>query len=125
MTNLTAATGFATFMITGNDLLFEFGLVTSINVMCVYLLTLLIVPIMYSYMSVPKEKHLYHLSKNYISSLLDWIQETVRNRKKYVYTVYAILLVISLFGVSRMKVSGSLIGEMPKTASFFKDIVFF
>jgi len=125
MTNLTAATGFAAFMITGNELLFEFGLVTSINVMCVYLLTLLIVPIMYSYMSVPKEKHLYHLSKNYIVSLLDWIQETVRNRKKYVYTVYAILLVTSLYGVSRMKVSGSLIGEMPKTASFFKDIVFF
>ena len=125
MTNLTAATGFATFMITGNELLFEFGLVTSINVMCVYLLTLLIVPIMYSYMSVPKEKHLYHLSKNYIASLLDWIQDTVRNRKKYVYTVYATLLVISLFGVSRMKVSGSLIGEMPKSASFFKDIVFF
>jgi uncharacterized protein len=125
MTNLTAATGFATFMITGNELLFEFGLVTSINVMCVYLLTLLIVPIMYSFMSVPKEKHLYHLSKNYISSLLDWIQDTVRNRKKYVYAVYAVLLVISLFGVSRMQVSGSLIGEMPKTAAFFKDIVFF
>jgi predicted RND superfamily exporter protein len=125
MTNLTAATGFATFMITGNELLFEFGLVTSINVMCVYLLTLLIVPIMYSFMSVPKEKHLYHLSKNYISSLLDWVQDTVRNRRKIVYTIYGSLLVVSLVGLSQMKVSGSLIGEMPKTASFFKDIVFF
>lgn len=125
MTNLTAATGFATFMITGNELLFEFGLVTSINVMSVYLLTLLIVPIMYSFMSVPKEKHLYHLSKNYISSLLDWIQNTVRYRRKIVYTIYGLLLAISLFGVFRMKVSGSLIGEMPKSASFFKDIVFF
>ena len=71
MTNLTTAIGFATFMITGNDLLFEFGLVTSINVISVYLLTLFIVPIIYSFMPLPKEKHLYHLTKTYISTLLN------------------------------------------------------
>ena len=58
MTNLTTAIGFATFMITGNDLLFEFGLVTSINVVIVYLLTLVVVPIVYSFMAVPSAKHL-------------------------------------------------------------------
>ncbi|SCY29289.1 efflux RND transporter permease subunit [Flavobacterium caeni] len=125
MTNLTAATGFATFMITGNELLFEFGLITSINIMGVYLLTLLIVPIMYSFMSVPKEKHLYHLSRTYLTTLTDRIEFLVKNKRKYIYTVYAVLLVVSLYGLTRMKVSGSLIGEMPKTASFFKDIVFY
>jgi len=125
MTNLTTAAGFATFMITGNDLLFEFGLVTSINVITVYLLTLLIVPIVYSFMPLPKEKHLYHLSKNYISSLLDWVESIVKTRRTYIYTIYGLLLIFSIVGVSRMKVSGSLIGEMPKSASFFKDIVFY
>lgn len=125
MTNMTTAMGFATFMITGNDLLFEFGLVTSINVMSVYILTLLIVPIVYSFMPMPKAKHLYHLSKNYISSLLDWVEYTVRNRRKTVYTIYALMLVFSVVGVTQMKISGSLIGEMPKSASFFKDILFF
>ncbi|AWI24796.1 efflux RND transporter permease subunit [Flavobacterium pallidum] len=125
MTNMTTAIGFATFMITGNDLLFEFGLVTSINVISVYLLTLMVVPIMYSFMSVPKEKHLYHLSKNYISSLLDWVEKTVRTKRTVIYSIYGLLLVFSVIGVSQMKVSGSLIGEMPKSASFFKDILFF
>ena len=125
MTNLTTAAGFATFMITGNDLLFEFGLVTSINVITVYLLTLMIVPIMYSFMAVPKEKHLYHLSKTYISSVLNWVEYAVRNNRKIIYTIYGLLLVFSVIGVSKMKVSGSLIGEMPKSASFFKDILFF
>jgi predicted RND superfamily exporter protein len=125
MTNLTTAAGFATFMITGNDLLFEFGLVTSINVMTVYLLTLLIVPIASSFVAIPKEKHLYHLSKTYLSAVLDWVEYAVRYNRKIIYTIYGLLMIFSIIGVSQMKVSGSLIGEMPKTASFFKDIIFF
>ena len=125
MTNLTTAVGFATFMITGNELLYEFGLVTSINVITVYLLTLLIVPIMYSFMPMPKEKHLYHLSKNYLSSVLGWVEKVVKTKRTYIYTVYVLLLLFSVVGVMQMKVSGSLIGEMPKSASFFKDILFY
>lgn len=125
MTNLTTAAGFATFMITGNDLLYEFGLVTSINVITVYLLTLCIVPIVYSFMPLPKEKHLYHLSKNYISSLLDWVEDMVKTKRSRIYAVYVLMLLFSLVGVMQMKVSGSLIGELPKSAAFFKDILFY
>ena len=125
MTNLTTAAGFATFMITGNELLYEFGLVTSINVITVYLLTLLIVPIMYSFMPMPKEKHLYHLSKNYLASVLGWVERVIKTKRSYIYTVYVLFLIFSVVGVMQMKVSGSLIGEMPKSASFFKDILFY
>ena len=125
MTNLTTAVGFATFMITNNDLLYEFGLVTAINVMTVYLLTLCIVPIVYSFMPLPKEKHLYHLSKNYISDLLSWVENLVMYKRTRIYIIYTLLMIFSIIGVTQMKVSGSLIGEMPKSASFFKDILFY
>jgi hypothetical protein len=125
MTNCTTAIGFATFMITGNDLLFEFGLVTALNVITVYLLTLMVVPIVYSFMPLPNAKHLNHLNKNYISKLLKWVQDIVWNKRKIIYSFYGLLLVFSIIGVSKMKVSGSLIGEMPKGASFFKDILFY
>ena len=125
MTNLTTAVGFATFMITNNDLLYEFGLVTAINVMTVYLLTLCIVPIVYSFMPLPKEKHLYHLSKNYISDLLSWVENLVMYKRTKIYIIYTLLMIFCVIGVTQMKVSGSLIGEMPKSASFFKDILFY
>ena len=125
MTNLTTAIGFATFMITGNELLFEFGLVTSINVVIVYLLTLVVIPIVYSFMPLPKEKHLNHLSKTYLSVVLNWVEHLVRHKRTLIYFIYGLLLVFSIIGISQMKVSGSLIGEMPKSATFFKDIVFF
>ncbi len=125
MTNCTTAIGFATFMITGNDLLFEFGLVTALNVITVYLLTLVVVPIMYSYMDKPTEKHLKHLSKTYIDNLLNWVENIVNHKRKSIYIIYVVLLIFSLVGIFQMKVSGSLIGEMPKSASFFKDILFY
>jgi hypothetical protein len=125
MTNVTTAIGFATFMITGNDLLYEFGLVTSINVISVYLLTLMVVPIVYSFMPLPKEKHLNHLSRNYLSSILNWVERHVKYKRNLINIIYGLLLVFSIIGLSQMKVSGSLIGEMPKSASFFKDIIFF
>ena len=125
MTNMTTAVGFATFMITGNDLLFEFGLVTAINVMTVYILTLLTVPIVYSFLPIPKDKHLLHLSKTYILSLLEWVERMVKTKRSIIYLIYGLLLVFSIVGVCKMKVSGSLIGEMPKSASFFKDILFY
>ena len=125
MTNLTAAIGFAAFMVTGNELLAEFGLVTSINIVSVYLLTLAVVPIVYSFMPLPKEKHLDHLSKSYLSTFLDWVERIVRTKRTVIYTIYGTILVLSAIGLSQMKVSGSLIGEMPKSASFFKDINFY
>ncbi len=125
MTNCTTAIGFATFMITGNDLLFEFGLVTALNVITVYLLTLMVVPIVYSYMPQPTAKHLKHLSKTYIDSLLNWVETIVNQKRKIIYAIYALLLIFSIIGVGQMKISGSLIGEMPKSASFFKDILFY
>jgi len=74
---------------------------------------------------LPKEKHLNHLSKNYLSAILNSVENLVRNKRNLIYGIYGLLLIFSVIGVSQMKISGSLIGEMPKSASFFKDIVFF
>jgi predicted RND superfamily exporter protein len=76
-------------------------------------------------MAIPKEKHLNHLSRNYLAAVLDWVEFAVRKKRRYIYMIYGILIIFSVVGVSQMKVSGSLIGEMPKSASFFKDILFY
>ena len=62
MTNITTASGFATFIILDSDLLKEFGIVASINIVGIFVLSLLIIPIIYSFMPLPKTKHLKHLN---------------------------------------------------------------
>lgn len=125
MTNLTTAIGFATFVVSNNKLLVEFGIVTSINIMGLFLLCLIIIPIFHSYIPPPKDRHLEHLDRNYVKSFMSWILRTIKYDRFTIYIVAIVLLVISIIGMYKMRISGSIIEDMPKKAAFFDDIVFF
>lgn len=125
MTNMTTASGFATFIITDSKLLKEFGIVASINIIGIFILSLLIIPIVYSFMSLPKTKHLKHLNKKWIDGFVNWMEHIVREKRITVYVTSIVLLVVSIIGIYQINISGSPIEDMPKKAEFFKDIRFF
>ena len=125
MTNVTTASGFATFIITDSKLLTEFGIVASINIIGIFILSLLIIPIVYSFMALPKTKHLKHLNKKWIDVFVSWMERIVRERRISVYVISVLLLVVSIIGIYQINISGSPIEDMPKKAQFFKDIRFF
>lgn len=125
MTNITTASGFATFIITDSKLLKEFGTVASLSILAIFILCILIIPIIYSYMPMPKDKHLEHLNKRWITTFGDWMEHMVKNRKITIYITSLILLVASIIGIYQIKISGSLIEDMPRNADFYKDIKFF
>ena len=125
MTNVTTASGFATFIITDSKLLKEFGVVASINIIGIFILSLLIIPIVYSFMPLPKTKHLKHLNTRWIDTFVNWMENIVRNKRITVYIVSLVLLVASIIGIYQIRISGSIIEDMPKNAEFFEDIRFF
>lgn len=125
MTNVTTASGFATFILTNSQLLKEFGIVASINIIAIFLLSLLIIPIVYSYMGVPKHKHLKHLNKRWISTFVNWTERMVRNHRIAIFIASILLLCGSIIGMYNIQISGSLIEDMPKNTGFYKDIKFF
>ena len=125
MTNVTTASGFATFIITDSKLLTEFGIVASINIIGIFILSLLIIPILYSFMSLPKTKHLKHLNKRWIDAFVNWMERMVRDKRISVYVTSILLLILSIIGIYQINISGSPIEDMPKSAAFFDDIRFF
>ncbi len=125
LTNATTASGFATFTLTHSTLLIEFGTIASLSILAVFVLSLLIIPIVYSYMPIPKYKHLKHLNKNWIGKLVKWLVVMVRHHRFAIYTTTVILLCLSIVGIYNMKISGSIVEDMPKSADFFQDIRFF
>ncbi len=125
MTNVTTAFGFATFIATNNTLLVEFGVVTSINIVLIYLLCLLIIPTFFSYIPPPIPRHLGHLEREYLTSFMNWIVRTVKYNRVGVYITAVILLIFGIIGIYEIKISGSLIEDMPKKTNFFEDIRFF
>ncbi len=125
MTNITTASGFATFIFTKSKVLNEFGIIASINIMVIFVLSLLIIPIIYSFLPIPKEKHLKHLEKKWINNIVAWMINTVKNRKIAIYITTFVMVIISIIGVYMIRVSGSIIDDMPKKSHFYKDIKFF
>ena len=125
MTNLTTASGFATFILTNSVLLKEFGVVASINIITIFLLSLFIIPIIYSYLPPPKEKHLKHLGKNWIIQFVNWTEHMVKNHRIAIYIISVSVLCTSIIGINNIGISGSIIEDMPKKTEFFKDIKFF
>jgi len=125
MTNVTTASGFATFIITDSKLLEEFGIVASLSILAIFVLSILIIPIIYSFLPIPEEKHLEHLNKRWITSLGDWIENTVKKSKINIYIISIALLVFSIIGIYQIRISGSIIDDMPQKADWFDDIMFY
>ena len=125
MTNVTTASGFATFIFTQSELLKEFGILASINIIAIFILSLLIIPIIYSYMPLPNDKHLRHLGKQWIEGFVEWIVKMVRDKRITIYFTSVAVLGISIIGIFNIKISGSLLEDMPQNAEFFEDIKFF
>nr|WP_315183374.1 MMPL family transporter [uncultured Flavobacterium sp.] len=125
MTNLTTAIGFATFVASNNQLLLEFGVVTAINIMALFFLCIIVIPIFHSYIPPPKDRHIEHLDRGYVKTFMDWILRNIKYNRFSIYVVAVSLLVISIIGIYEMRISGSLIEDMPKKEAFFQDIVFF
>lgn len=125
MTNITTASGFATFIILDSDLLKEFGIVASINIIGIFILSLLIIPILYSFMPLPKNKHLKHLNKKWIDFFVDWMERMVRHHRIGVYITSVIVLILSIIGIYQIEITGSRIEDLPKDTHYFKDIRFF
>ena len=125
MTNITTASGFATFVFVKSNLLREFGILASVNIISIFILALLIIPIIYSFMPHPKKKHLNHLERRWIENVVNWMEKMVREQRIAVYFTTVIFIVLSIIGVYKIRVSGSLIEDMPKSMGFYKDIKFF
>lgn len=125
MTNVTTASGFATFILTESKLLKEFGIVASLSILAIFILCLLVIPIIYTFLPYPKQRHLEHLNKRWIGGFVDWMERMVKHRKITIYVTALILIIGSMIGMNKIEISGSLIEDMPKNKQFFKDIKFF
>lgn len=125
MTNVTTASGFATFILTESKLLKEFGVVASLSILAIFVLCLLIIPILYTFLPFPKDRHLEHLNKRWIGGFVNWMERMVRQRRITIYITSVILLTLSIIGIFQINISGSLIEDMPQESEFVNDIRFF
>ena len=125
MTNATTASGFATFIITESYILKEFGVVASINIMMVFILSLTLIPIFYSYFPDPKARHSKHLSIPWVKKWVNWMVRVVTRHRPAVYITVSTLLALAILGASKIYITGSITEDIPKDDKIYKDLKFF
>lgn len=123
--NITTSIGFAVFCATKNQILYEFGLVASISVMATFAFSLILVPIIFSYLPVPNKRQLKHLEGKGLRKSLDKVAAITVNNRKAIYITVITLVVVCLIGALKIRAFGYVVDDIPKTDVLIQDLKYF
>ncbi len=125
MTNLTTAIGFATFIIVKSHVLQQFGLIASINIIGLYLLSLTLFTIIFSYLPSPTDKHIRHLENVFFRKQVGKIVRLTIDHRNKVYYGTGIVLAITIAGMFLISTTGNVVDDISKKDPIYKDLMFF
>lgn len=124
LANLTTAVGFGVFGFTGSALLVEFGTVAAINVSITFLISLILIPIIFSYRKNPETKDLAHFESKRITKILSKVEKWVLERRKFIYYFVGLAVILSIYGMTKIQTIGYIVDDLPSSNSIFKDLKF-
>jgi predicted RND superfamily exporter protein len=124
LTNLTTALGFSTFVFTNSEKLIEFGTIASLNIIIVFILSITIIPIVFSLAKSPKPRHLKHLEKTYTKNVVEKLVYLTLNKRKAVYFTTIGVVLLAIYGMTRVEATGNLTSDLPESDPILKDIEF-
>lgn len=123
--NLTTAIGFFVFYFTNSPLLLEFGMVASLGVFTTYAMSLILIPIVFSYMPVPSEKQRSHLDSKRITAFLRWVDHIVHHRRPVIYGIIGVSVLVAIIGMTRITAIGYVVDDLPQNDPIYTDLKFF
>lgn len=125
LTNTTTAVSFASFIITRNALLVPFGILASICIMLTYVMTMVLLPTFFSYQKKPEGKMVNYMNNPRINYIMDKISVFVLGKKRVIFAVLAVLMLVCVIGATRITTSGRVVDDIAKSDKLYKDIMFF
>jgi len=123
--NVTTAIGFGVLCFTNSELLMQFGLVASLSIMVTFVLSLILIPIIFSYLPNPKSKQSGIKDRKVMQVVLVKLDYLVHNHRKSIYIVTLLLVIIGLYGLVRINVNSYVVDDLPKTSNTLSDLLFF
>ncbi len=125
LTNLTVAIGFLTLLSTDILLLREFGIVAGLNIMALFMVSLIMIPAVFSWLPEPKPKHLRHLDFKILGKFLELVDISVHRYRPAIYLSSLALVIFSVLGMMKLKSVSFMADEVPENSDIRKDLRFF
>ncbi|MET3539330.1 putative RND superfamily exporter protein [Pontibacter aydingkolensis] len=125
VTNTTTAIGFVVFTFTQVAILYEFGVVAGINIFVTFIISIVLIPVVFSYLPPPTARQLRHLNAKPLNKLLEFIDYIVHEKRHLVYFFTILTLVLSLWGIYKVKTVSYMVDDLPEESSVNADLAFF
>ena len=125
ITNLTTAVGFFVLATTDIKILTEFGIVAGINVLATFFVSIFLLPSIYLALPKPKSKQVNYLNYTFIGFLINTFRKISFNYKGRVFLISSVILLLSFYGLSKIKSVSFLVDDVPAESSLMKDLKFF
>jgi len=88
-------------------------------------ISFILIPVVLSYLPAPKQRHVRYLENERLNRSILRIENWVFNHPKYIYTATALIVIVSLMGVLRLKSVGFIVDDLPKNDKLYVDLKFF
>ena len=125
LTNLTVAIGFLTLLTTDILVLREFGIVAGINIMALFVVSLIMIPGIFSWLPEPTPKHLRHLNFKILGSFLAYVDIVVHRYRPAIYLTSLAITIVAAFGMLRLESISFMMDDVPEGSQIKKDLQFF
>ncbi len=125
MTNFTTAVGFLVLMFTGITILMEFGIVAGVNIMCTFIVSLILIPSVFSFFEPPSTRHLKHLDFKILALALEFLDYIVHRHRKLIFIATGIIVFASIAGMLTIKSVSYMVDDLPEDSPLKKELQFF
>ena len=123
--NIAAAIGFAVFALTKSAILKEFGAVAGLNIMVLFIISLIFIPSVLSFLPLPQPMQLKYLDSKVLINFLEKVERWTIHHKKPVFLITFIITGIAMVGIFRLKSEGFIVDDLPKTDKIYTDLKWF
>ena len=125
ITNVTTAIGFLVLISTQIPILVEFGVIAGINILATFVVSIILLPGIFSYVSPPSTRHLRHMEFPILTATLDMLTFMVMKRRSGIFIITILLVGISVFGLTKIKAISYLVDDLPESTDVMQDLRFF
>ncbi len=125
ISNFHTAVGFGVLAITDITILKEFGIVAGINILATFIVSIILIPAVFSYLPAPSPRQLRHLNIKGLERILNGLDLLVHRQKYSIIVVSVLIIGVSLVGLSRLNSVSYMADDIPKDSRVWQDLQFF
>ena len=125
ITNFTTAVGFFVLIVTDIKILAEFGIVAGLNIMATFVVSIILIPALYSYLKPPSSRNLKHLNFKFIAGFLSYLDFMVHQKRILIFLITITTIGISVIGVSKINSVSFMVDDLAKDSPLIQDLHFF